>query len=100
MKCGREQDRTIVEEIDTTILPMDEREYKRLCNRFKEWSKIDNLTIIAKFMKDELSPRQEYTKIEIVNAWKKYSKESINKLFKQKIGISNGYGCIFIKYKN
>jgi len=79
---------------------MDEKEFQRLTNdkngMFKKWADVSNQSAIARFMRDALDPRKEYTKKEMTDLWKEYSHDHISFLMKRIMSKSKGYGEIII----
>jgi hypothetical protein len=87
------------------VQTMDPKELHRLTNdrngMFKKWADITNQSAIARFMREGLDPRREYTKREMTDLWKNYSNGmSTTALFQAKIGTSVGYGNILVKLTN
>jgi hypothetical protein len=102
MKCGREQDRIMIEN-QVNIPEMNEREYQRLTNdrngMFKKWSVITNNTAIAQFMREGIDPTKEYTKREIMELCNQFKIRLID-LLTAKINSSHRQGLILIKISN
>ena len=91
----------LASEEQTVLPPMDPTEWERLTNSqngmFKKWADPSNTSAIARFMREELDPRKIYSKRDLTERWRRFSKESLDKLMRKKIGISNGYGIILVK---
>jgi len=90
--------------IQRKIMDMDPKEYERLTNdkdgMFKEWAKITNQSVIARFMREGLDPKREYTKKEITDLWETFAPNTgIKSLMKFCVGKSRSYGEI-ITQKN
>lgn len=86
------------------VKPMDQKEFARLTNdkngMFKKWAEPTNQSAIARFMREGLDPKKEYTKKEITDLWKEFTKESLTCLCNSHIGKSKGYGKILTRKNN
>lgn len=92
---------------DAEIPPMPANEFHRLTNpvngMFKRWADPNDrnyTTAIASFMRDGLEPQRRYTKREITELWKQYSRKNrltVASLLSPYMGNSKGYGQILVE---
>ena len=61
---------------------------------FKKWSRVENTSNIARFMKEGLDPNKEYTKKEITDLCKEYGIVNLDDISKNK---KNKHGRIIVK---
>jgi hypothetical protein len=81
------------------------KEHERLTNdkngMFKKWADITNRSVIARFMREGLEPRREYTKKEITALWETFAPNTgIKSLMKFCSGKSRSYGEIITQRNN
>ena len=80
------------------ITDLEQREIHRLTNpengMFKKWSRVENTSNIARFMKEGLDPNKEYTKKEITYLCKEYGVVNLDDISTNK---KNKHGRIIIK---